>query len=256
MFLHHAAVLVELFGLSGEQFVSEITKIWHVLSFGIGDLTKSLAEFQKDVMAAVEKKLTASSASTLPDIPALMAEVVRENGWEGRQKDVFGRFLGMDLFDLQKTTALPEKLLNELSWSPGEEKEFFAEGALRGWPLRIWPVFKRPFIRLEGRYYCFDLYNLIDHLYRTMQRIILRLKPDYAESWKKIQQGVSEGLPFTYLERMLPGAKIVKSVYYPGRTDSGRIDWCETDGLLIYDDHLFVYSSSRRGEAHSRTHHQ
>ena len=240
MFLPHSAALKELFGLTGEEFVAEVTKVWRALSFGVKDVAESLASFQKDVMAAVEKKLAASPASAASNTPDLITEVVEENNWRERQESVFGKFVGMDLFDLQKTTSLPENLLSELSWSPGAETEFFAEGEFRGWPLRIWPIFKRPFIKLDGRYHCFDLYSLFDHLYRTMQRIILRLKPTYAESWKQIQQEVSEGLPFKYLERILPQAKIVSPVYYRWRTDPGTIDWCETDGLVIYDDCLFV----------------
>lgn len=251
MFLPYSAVLNELFGLTGEEFVSEITKIWRVLSFGIADVAEALVKFQKDVMAEVEKKLLASPATAAIEMSDRIAEVVTENNWEERKETIFNSFVGLDLFDLQKTTALPEKLLNELSWSPGEETEFFSEGEFRGWPLRIWPIFKRPFIRLEGRYYCFDLYSLFDHLYRTMQRIIVRLKPSYAESWNKIQQSVSEGLPFAYLGRILPGAKILNSVYYRGRTDSGSLDWCETDGLVIYDDCLFIIEA--RGGAFTYT---
>lgn len=250
MFLPHSDVLQELFGISGEQFVDEITKIWHVLSFGIRDIFESLTQFQKDVIDAVGKKSTGSPSLTEPEFRALIEEVVKENGWEERQNHARGG-LGMDPFDLQKNTTLPRKLLDELAWSPGEEKDFFSEGELRGWPLRIWPIFKRPFIRLNGRYYCFDLYSLFDNIYRCMQRIILRLKPDYRETWNKIQQEISEGLPFKYLERLLPGAKVLSQVFYHGRTDAGTIGWCETDGLLIYDDHLFVIEA--RGGAFTYT---
>jgi len=146
----------------------------------------------------------------------------------------------MDLFDVQKTTALPLELLNELTWLRGEETEFFAEGEFRGWPLRIWPIFKRPFIQLGGRYYCFDLYGLLDNLYRVMQRAIRHSSQNYVQTWNNIQQRVSEDLPFRYLENLLPGAKVWRQVYYRGKTDAGATEWCETDGLLIYDDHLFV----------------
>ena len=39
MVLPHTAVLQRLFGISGEQFISEINKIWHGLLFGIQDLS-------------------------------------------------------------------------------------------------------------------------------------------------------------------------------------------------------------------------
>jgi len=251
MFLPHSDVLQELFCISGEQFVEEITKIWHVLSFGISDAAEAFGRFQDDVTDALDKKKIGLLPPTEDEMLALTAEVVKENGWEDRQNDVLGRFFGMDLFDLQKTTKLPRRLLDELSWSPGEEVEFFAEGEFRGWPLRIWPIFKRPFSQLNGRYYCFDLYSLLDNLYRVMQRVIRNLKPAYEQSWNRIQQKASEDLPFKYLEILLPGAKVWRQVYYRGKTVKGASEWCETDGLLVYDDHLFVIEA--RGGAFTYT---
>ena len=251
MFLPHTAVLQELFGISGEQFVTEINKIWHTLFFGVRDLSNDLKRFQHDTMDAVAKKIGDLSSDHKPNPPDLMADVIKENTWEDRRDDISGRLLGMKLFDVQEITDLPEKLLEELSWLPGEEKDFFAEGEFRGWPLRIWPVFKRPFIRLGGRYYCFDSYSLFDNLYRVMQRVILRLKPNYKEVWNTIQQSQSEGLPFKHLERLLPGAKVLKQVFYRGKTDAGLTDWCEADGLLIYDDYLFIVEA--RGGAFTYT---
>ena len=153
-----------------------------------------------------------------------------------------GRFFGTDLFDVQMITSLPKSLIEELSWKQGEESTFFEPGDFRGWPLRIWPISKRPFICLNDRYYCFHLPSLFDNVYRVMQRTIQRLKPEYSEDWNTTQQQVSEELPFTYLQRVLRGATVHRSVFYrwyPDSTNASK-QWCETDGLLIYDDHLFI----------------
>ena len=232
MFLPHSDVLEELFGLSGKKFVEEIIKIWHELSFGYGDAFEAMVEFDEDTYRALKKKIPAKTTLSEHDLPMLMDQVIKENAWEDRRN--------MDLFDLQKTTTLPEELLKELAWSPGEDSDFFAEGEFRGWPLRIWPLFKRPFIRLNNRYYCFDLYSLLDNIYRVMQRLILRLKPDYGETWNSIQKNLSENLPIEFFKRLLPGTKIFYQVHYRGQTKAGTTDWCEADALLIYDDHLFV----------------
>ena len=251
LFLPHTDVFQELFGISGKQFVIEINKIWHALSFGISDVMEDFDRFRHDTLNAIDKKREGLPPNSKPNLPDLMAQVLQENDWEDRVNDILGRFLGMDLFNVQKTTALPEKLLERLSWLPGEDKDFFAEGEFCGWPLRIWPVFKRPFIGLGGRYYCFDLNNLFDNLYRVMQRIIMHLKPDYQETWNTIQKRQSENLPLKYLELLLPGAKVMKEVFYRGKNDKGATDWCETDGLLIYDDHLFIVEA--RGGAFTYT---
>lgn len=250
MFLPHSGVLQELFGISGEEFANEITKIWRTLTFGLGDAISALADLERDVGAALREKGRSYAPSSAPDSPALMAQVLAEKGWESRASEIRGLF-DMDLFDVQKVASLPRALLDELSWAPGEEETFFADGDLRGWPLRVWPIFRRPFIRLNGHYYCFDLYSLTDHIYRAVQRVIRRLEPSYDETWNRVQKDISEGLPLQYLERLLPGVRVLREVYYRGRTDAGTVDWCETDGLLIYDDHLFVIEA--RGGAFTYT---
>lgn len=240
MFLPHSDVLNELFGITGEQFVESITKIWHNLSFGLGEVVESFLQFRTDAEDALKVKLATQPSFLKAELPKIMQGVLKEKGWEHRRDEVFGRVFGTDLFDLQKITNIPQQLLDELTWSPGQDKEFFAEGEFCGWPLRIWPVFKRPFIKLNGRYYCFDLYSLFDNLYRVIQRTILRLKPDYQEIWKLKQQEQSETLPIKYLQRLLPGASVWRSVFYQWHAGAGKKEWCEADGLLVYDDHLFI----------------
>jgi hypothetical protein len=81
---------------------------------------------------------------------------------------VVGEVVGLDLFDVGTVTKLPETLLHELAWSPGEEDQFFAPGEFCGWPLRVWPTMKRPFIRIGGRFLCFSVFTLFDHIYRVL----------------------------------------------------------------------------------------
>ena len=231
MFLPHTEVLRELFGLSGEQFVEAFTKIRDALTFGIGGVAKDFTEDFKDMWNAFERKLATHPVSNEAEASQLWADVVKENGWEQRQAD---------RCDVKKITGLPQELLDELAWSPGQDQEFFAKGEYRGWPLGIWPIFKRPFIRLGGRYYCFELYSLFDKLYRVMQHVIMLRKPDYRETWNRIQQDVSERLPLKYLQCILPGSTVWRSIFYKWKTGSDNVEWCETDGLLIFDDHLFI----------------
>lgn len=242
VFLPHSAEMLKLFGISSEEFIEELMKIWNALSRGYQEAIEEMATFHRDTMAAVEEKMATGPIDKGITLKKLLKAVVEENSWEERSNKAFGRFLGSDLCNVQKTTVLPKKLLDELSWGQGEDTDFFAEGEFRGWPLRIWPTFKRPFIQIGGQYYCFDLHSLFDNIYRIMQRIILRMDSAYAETWNKTQQGLSEGLPFKYLSAILPGATGCQSAYYkwfPKESNSKK-NWCEVDGILIYDDHLFI----------------
>lgn len=242
LFVDHSVVFEDLFGITAFQFVDELEKILQSLTFGLAETLEELHSFQQDSLAAVETKLSTARHKTDVSLRTLLQEVISENQWQDRHERVMRRFFGTDLFDVCKVTSLPQKLIDELSWRPGQEPTFLAEGEFRGWPLRVWPVFMRPFICLGDRYYCFDLLSLFDNIYRVMQRAILRLKPDYRQAWNRIQQKSSEELPFAYLQRILPGATVHRSVFYRWYPDStkSKKDWCETDGLLIYDDHLFI----------------
>ena len=242
VFIPHSAVLKKLFGISAEKFIKELMKIWRSLTFGISQVGEQVELFQKNTLTALNAKIAQNSPDENVDISKLMNEVIVENGWEERRDKVFGLFAGSDLYNVRKLTELPKELVDELSWGQGEDTDFFAEGEFKGWPLRIWPIFKRPFIQITGQYYCFDLHALFDNIYRVMQRIILRIEPDYLETWNKTQQKLSEDLPFKYLKAILQGAKVYESVYYKWlpKESSTRKERCEVDGLLAYDDHLFI----------------
>ncbi|MEP2707784.1 MAG: SEC-C metal-binding domain-containing protein [Roseibium sp.] len=242
LFLPHSEVLVELFGLTAEELVNELSKILQSLTFGLQDTHKEMESFREDSLDAVTARIKTGDVADDVDLKKLMQIVIADNGWQERQQRIFDRLFGLDLYDVQKITSLPQELVDELSWQPGEEKEFFAEGEFRGWPLRIWPIFKRPFLCVNGRYYCYDFHGLFDNIYRCVQRIIIRRKPEYREVWNAIQKRQTEELPLTYLQKLLPGATIFQSVYYRwfNAPDAKQKNWCEADSLLIYDDHLFI----------------
>ena len=240
MFMPYSEILQDLFDISGDQFVEEFTKIRDSLVFGHCNAFEGLMQFRQDTLDAVKLKLSADEFRSEKDFHKIMADVIEENGWEQRRTDLWGQAFGTDLFDIGKFTKLPKSLLNDLAWSPGQEKDFFAEGEYQGWPLRIWPTFKRPFIHIDGRFYCFDTHLLFDNLYRAMQRIVLGRRPDYREHWNNVQHKLSENLTFKYLQQILPESTVWQSAFYKGITNSGRKGWCEVDGLIAFDDHLFI----------------
>lgn len=239
----HSAVFQELFGITAEQFVVEMTKLMRNFANGVLAAIPELDRFRTDVLAAMRNVVEGGDGEGDVDFEELMARVVKENGWEERGREILGRVVGMDAFDVQRVTNLPVGLLAHLAWSEGGDADFFAPGDMAGWPLRVWPVFRRPFIRVQGRYYCFDHYSLFDGLYRTMQRLIQQLKPEYRQSWNDVQTRLSEELPFAYLTRLLPGARVFRSVYYPIENRQ----WAEADGLLLFEDYLFIVEVKGRG---------
>lgn len=233
----HSDVLLRLFGGDSKTLVAGLARMLHKLTAGLRDAVIGMEEF-RDVVLSRLSELSASQPDA--EFEVLRASIFEDPDLAARREQLGGELFGLDLFDVEKVTSLPIGLLDKLAWSPGEDEEFFAPGDFRGWPLRVWPTMKRPFIRLGGRILAFDVFALFDNFYRVLQRVVFRLAPDYKQTWNERQKALSETLPFRYLECLLPGALILKSVYYRAKSRSGATDWHECDGIVIYDDHLLI----------------
>lgn len=233
----HSDILLKLFDIDAPALVDELDKVLAKLTRGLADAVPELKRFHKDALVRLEA--LASDHDGL-SFDALMGRVFEDNNLAARGRAVMGEVFGMDLFDVGKNTTLPQALLDALSWSPGDDDEFFSPGEFCGWPLRIWPIMRRPFIRLDGRVYCFDFFSLFDNIYRVLRRVILSREPGYDRIWNDRQKAVSEEMPFTYLCRLLPGAQVYRPVYYRWAPPGRKLEWHEADGLVIFDDHLLV----------------
>jgi SEC-C motif len=234
-------VIQELYDLSSEQLCDELAKIWHSLTKGIADAADAMFEFKEKSLAALAEDIKSGVAVEGDgDKGERLRASIARHGLEAMGERASGLFLRYDLFDLQKVTTLPPAFLKDFSWAPGQDGEFFAEGGFKGWPLRIWPIFKRPFIHLDGRYYCFDISGLFDHFFRQLERRVFAADKNLKQLWIDARKEVTETLPFEYLQRLLPGAVCFKEVYYwMGEAGKAAARY-ETDGILEFDDHLFI----------------
>jgi len=233
----HSDELVKLFGIDAASLVAECGKIQHKLTAGAGEAMLALKKLHEDSIPVMEEVIASGEVRSVSELRARLWD---DPTLVARRDAAVGEAFGMDLFDVAKVTDLPMALIDELAWVPGEDSTFFAPGPMRGWPLRIWPVMKRPFIRIDGRTLCFDLMGLFDNLYRVLQRTVFRLDSSYKALWNDRQKEVSEDLPFRYLEQLLPGMTEHRSVCYRWQVPGQKARWYETDGIIAYDDHLFV----------------
>ena len=233
----HSDILLKLFGLDAAALAAEFGKILTRLTHGLMDIATDMKELHAKSMARLDE--LAAKHQDL-DFEALTAKAFEDRDLAAQRDRFAGAMFGLDLFDVGKNTLLPKAMLDELSYSPGEDTEFFAPGEFAGWPLRIWPVMRRPFIRLNGSTYCFDIFSLFDNIYRVLRRIVVELEPAYKKSWNDGQKAISEKLPFAYLTRLMPGARVYRPIYYRWKVGGGPAQWHEADGILIYEGHLFV----------------
>jgi hypothetical protein len=142
-----------------------------------------------------------------------------------------------DLNNISRTSGLPAELLDDLSYQPGENTEFFRPGLLSGTPLLTLPGRLKPLVRLDDGHYACDPYFLRDSAYRAIERGLRRRIPGCDATWKDRQTDATEAGFARIFARQLAGASILPSVRY---RDVGTGEWCELDLLVRLDDVLFV----------------
>jgi mRNA-degrading endonuclease RelE of RelBE toxin-antitoxin system len=143
----------------------------------------------------------------------------------------------VDLNNVTRTSGLPAELLDDLSYQPGDNTEFFRAGLLSGTPLLTLPGRLKPLVRLDDGHYACDPYFLRDSAYRAIQRGLRRRIPDYDATWTKQQTAATEAGFTRIFDRQLAGADTLSSVFYK---EAGTGKWCELDLLVRLDDTLFV----------------
>jgi hypothetical protein len=224
-------VFESVFDYRIEDFLDDLGIIDHSLTFGFGDaMNESISLFIKTTEFA--RGLSESVDNPSED---QMEVAIEQSGVKDEAKDALDRAFGLAICDIGKITNMPSSIMDALSWEIGEDKEFWSEGMYAGWPLRVTPLRKRPFIKLDNRYYCFDLLNLFDNIYRKIENIIFEKKPESRERWNEVRKITSEKLSLGYLTSMLPYSKMFSPIYYD-KLGARK----ETDGIIIYDDVLII----------------
>ena len=143
----------------------------------------------------------------------------------------------VDSNNVTRTSGLPAGLLDDLSYLPGENTEFFRPGLLSGTPMLTLPGRLKPLIRLDDGHYACDPYFLRDSAYRAIQRGLRRRIPGADAAWTRRQTDATEAGFTRIFDRQLAGANVLSSVYY---REVGTGKWCELDLLVRLDDVLFV----------------
>lgn len=235
LLLPHSAVFEELFGLAAADLIRGLVRIDVALRFGRAVTIRDLDEL--GLIPEAESLVRLPQVDHIPasSAPDWVDRAARFLGWPSNEEDVHARVFEYGLFDVSRNSQLPDKLLRELSWEPGEDDEFFSPGELAGSPLRMWPIMKRPFLSIDGTYYCFDATALSDHIYRNLYHIVRRIRPDLANAWRETQAKQMEHLAAKYFTRLLPGATVYRNAHYSGHGLTG-----EVDVIVIYDDHLII----------------
>ncbi|TAK82141.1 MAG: hypothetical protein EPO09_21680, partial [Aquabacterium sp.] len=242
LLLNQSDLIEAAYGITAAHLMEALGKLWHSHTYGLSEAVAAVHAVHAEFVAEIDRLLRADDVELKAKTPhEQMMEIVERLGHTETMQQSGEQAFGLGLFDVAQITNLPQNFLEDFSWSPGEESDFLADGEFKGWPLRIQPIFRRPFLKVNGKYLCFDLQCLFDNFYRQIEkRIFLRSEAE-KQRWISNRKDISESLPIDHFVRLLPGAKVLREVYYPMVAEHGkRRNFAEADCVVIYDDHLFV----------------
>lgn len=225
LLLPHNDVIIELFQITAEEFISGLEKLQYSLSSAKADATNNLMEAFEKIQDKIDISEDLSFEKFIDDKERVEAQSFIE--------DLFG----YSLYDVKRVTQWSDKIIDSLSYELNEYKKFF-DGEYPGWPIIDLPIQKKPFIKINGVSYCFDYYNLFDNIYRIMQKTIKELKPTYVNAWSHIQQQTSEEMVEELFKKLLPNSITIRDNYYPKNKSLKQCD--ENDVIVVYKDILFI----------------
>jgi hypothetical protein len=138
---------------------------------------------------------------------------------------------------LSRHTNFTALLLEDLSYLPGENTEFFADGGFKGTPMRTLPASIKPGIKLRNEYYVTDGQFVRDAAYRAIQRGLLSRSTGYREEWNRRQKDlIEQSYPVIFCQQFA-GAVKYSEVYFK---DTRTGQWVETDLVMTIGDVLLV----------------
>ena len=218
----HDEILLKCYSMGAEEVAAGVQAIADASRTGLARAADN-----------VERGMRAAEACG--GLEHMSADLVRQT------KDAADDLLNGGICNLSRHTNLSEPLLQDLSYSPGENTEFLAEGELRGTPLRTLPALVKPGIRLGEDYYIADGQFVRDVVYRCIQRGVLTRDPDYREEWNRRQKRAVEDAFVEIFASQLKGASIYRSVHY---REPQTGNWAETDSWS--SSKMYSWSSKPR----------
>lgn len=233
----HDDALKGIYGVGAVEIAKGIQTATNMQRQGIHDASESL----RGLMAETEK------AEGNQDLQAFLDSLGENDSAAFTAKArsaIEDLFIG-GIFNLSKHTSLPDSLLADLAFKPGEDQSFFADGDFAGTPFRTLPARIKPLIQYGDQFYCCEPNLFRDSAYRSLQRAIIRRAPTYKEQWNLRQKELSENAFADVMRHCLRQANVLTEVYYP--LPGGN--WAEADNVIIIDDVLIILECKARVEA-------
>lgn len=224
-------LVADIYGIGGDAVVDGVIALMDSLIKGWQTVIQDLSNFM-DEFDAIDQ----DDAETLGRL--------RDNVVESGLSE---RLWGCALFDVKEITGWPDMLIDDLTLEAfsGPEKTGIRFEDLD--PAESLPIRKKPFIRINGKAYCFCYANYLDNFYRALYAASKsRYKQQhpldadsFGKYWNSEQAKASEHAVADLFKKILPGAVIVPNSYHPlTGTTFNKKHYEESDIVVRYEDVL------------------
>ncbi|MBV1766698.1 MAG: hypothetical protein KUA29_00040, partial [Methanobacterium sp.] len=148
-----------------------------------------------------------------------------------------------------------ETILKLLSSNFGDNSSFLSFIKAPGWPTNDSIINKKPIIEHEGLYYCFNPNILFRNMREILESWIREKDKTYFEiNYQKSRSLFLENKALDYFRSIFPDAEVYNKLFYHV-VENGENKRPETDGIIIYDNNIFILEaksgsfslSARRG---------
>lgn len=134
----------------------------------------------------------------------------------------------------------PEKLLDLLSCTIGDNKKFASFQKSPNWPTNDSLIYDRPLIKNKGKYYCFIYTTLFRNIGNIIAKWIKNNDPHYHSiTFQRTRSEYLERTTLQYFQKVLPDASVFEKLFYTIEVN-GQVKRVETDGIILYDNNLFI----------------
>ena len=214
---------------------------FHVIAAGIQAIAITIRDGMKNAIQKIRRDMERTHDLMEESNIGLRAAIERlkecDDKFITEISDALQDMLFGGICNLSRHTNLPSLLLEDLSYLPGDNNEFFADGDFKGTPMRTLPAKIRPGIKLGNNYYVTDGQFIRDSAYRAIQRGLLYRLPSYRDEWNRRQKVlIEQSFPTIFCSQFAKATTFSEAYFKDPKTGQ----WVETDLVMMVDDVLLV----------------
>lgn len=256
LFTPHDHFLRECYGFGTEDVIAAIGNVVAQVEHKIQEQFSALASKSLELTQMFRKHAQQRNASD-EDVEKLRSEWREHPDVKNKYEELeaIRNDAGMRVFAIEPSGQASEPLLASLSARFGDNDAFSSFEKAPGWPTNDTVITTKPLIEHEGTYYCFVPQLLTVNTVAILESLIEEKDEAYLRgAYQEGRATYLERNALEYLGDLLPGAETFGNLYYRVEED-GVEKRAETDGLVLYDNNLFIVeakagslsSSARRG---------